>query len=87
MSELKFDRRFIHNVGTSHNTAALVRALIRLGQSLQVHVVAEGVEDEHTAVFLLQHGCENAQGFFYSQPIDPEGFANTYFQPVRQSRP
>ena len=44
-------------------------AVIQLGKSLNLSVVAEGVENEEQAAFLLRHGCRQAQGYLYSRPV------------------
>ncbi len=69
---LKIDRSFIKDISTDANDEAIAIAIIQLGRSMNLSVIAEGVETEQQAAFLLRHGCNQAQGFFYSRPVMPE---------------
>ena len=65
---LKIDRSFIKNYPESTDDIEIVRAIIALAKSLSLPVVAEGVENQAQRDFLLQQGCELAQGYLYSAP-------------------
>jgi EAL domain-containing protein (putative c-di-GMP-specific phosphodiesterase class I) len=69
---LKIDRSFIKDISTDVNDEAIAIAIIQLGRSMNLSVIAEGVETEQQAAFLLRHGCNQAQGFYYSRPVMPE---------------
>ncbi|QYF93617.1 EAL domain-containing protein [Massilia sp. PAMC28688] len=69
---LKIDRSFIKDISTDVNDEAIAIAIIQLGKSMNLSVIAEGVETEEQAAFLLRHGCNLAQGYFYSRPILPD---------------
>ena len=66
---LKIDRSFIKDISTDVNDEAITIAIIQLGKSMNLSVIAEGVESEEQAAFLLRHGCNLAQGYFYSKPV------------------
>jgi diguanylate cyclase (GGDEF)-like protein/PAS domain S-box-containing protein len=65
---LKVDRSFIRDIPDDSDDMAISKAIIALGKSLGLKVLAEGVENEIQKTFLIQEGCNFAQGYFYSQP-------------------
>jgi diguanylate cyclase (GGDEF)-like protein/PAS domain S-box-containing protein len=69
--ELKIDRGFMREVETDPSARAIVTTVIRVGQSLQLTVVAEGVETEGQLQVLADLGCDVIQGFFYSPALSP----------------
>jgi diguanylate cyclase (GGDEF)-like protein len=75
ISELKIDRSFIKDIPFNEDDMAITSAILALAKSLSLEVVAEGVEHEEQVAFLLQKGCEIAQGFLYSKPIPAVEFA------------
>jgi len=78
IDKLKIDRAFIRDIDKNEQDMALIEAVVALGHSLKLKVVAEGVEREKQ-LRLLQHcGCDLIQGFYYSPAIDPEEFDTHY---------
>ena len=75
---LKIDRSFVRNVENDADDATIAKAIISLGKSLNLRVIAEGVETERQLDFLREHGCEEAQGFFFSRPVSADDFAGWY---------
>jgi EAL domain-containing protein (putative c-di-GMP-specific phosphodiesterase class I)/DNA-binding NarL/FixJ family response regulator len=74
--ELKIDRGFVHGAATDSKLRAIYGASLELGKQLQMEVVAEGVEDRVDWDFLLQTGCEVAQGYFIARPMPGEDLTN-----------
>jgi EAL domain-containing protein (putative c-di-GMP-specific phosphodiesterase class I) len=65
---LKIDRSFVMNADRDESDGEIVKMIIALAQTLKIDVVAEGVETESQAAFLLRCGCTTAQGYLYSKP-------------------
>ncbi|RZU35694.1 sensor domain-containing protein [Edaphobacter modestus] len=72
ISTLKIDRSFIHQLCESSRSYSLVKSIIAMGHSLQMEVIAEGVEHEDQMQVLQDLDCDCIQGFFLSQPSSPE---------------
>ena len=78
---IKIDRGFIHGSGETPRGKGIIRNVIALCLDLKVDVVTEGIETKEQAEFIMQCGCQIAQGFYYSRPLslqDFEGFAEKY---------
>ncbi|MFZ2650177.1 MAG: EAL domain-containing protein [Burkholderiaceae bacterium] len=71
---LKIDRGFVKDLPHDKNDAALTSAIIAMGRSLNLELVAEGVEKTEQADFLTQLGCHLVQGFLFSRPVPAEQF-------------
>jgi EAL domain-containing protein (putative c-di-GMP-specific phosphodiesterase class I)/CheY-like chemotaxis protein len=69
-SELKIDQMFVKSLASSEEYRKIVTAMVGLGHSLDLNVVAEGVEDAYALDFLRELGCNEAQGYFIGRPID-----------------
>ena len=69
-SELKIDKLFVATSQHSDESRKIIQAILGLGHSLGLHVVAEGVEDEWTFDFLQKSGCDSVQGCLIARPMD-----------------
>ena len=69
IDKLKIDRSFVKDIGIDTNGEAIVKAILALAHSLNLEVVAEGVEEQHHVDFLREYGCEQLQGYFFSKPL------------------
>lgn len=74
ISTLKIDKSFMRDITTRSDQAGIVRAMISMGHSLQLGLVAEGVETPEQARFLHEHGCELAQGWLFGRPMPRKDF-------------
>ena len=72
---LKIDQSFVGQITTVPDETIIVKAVIGLGRSLKLRVVAEGVETQEQMAFLQAHQCDEAQGYYFSRPVLPEQFA------------
>jgi EAL domain-containing protein (putative c-di-GMP-specific phosphodiesterase class I) len=72
---LKVDRSFIRDIPQDSEDRAITEAIIAMGKSLQLTVVAEGVETLEQQTFLHDHDCDEMQGFYFSRPIPADQFA------------
>lgn len=68
-SEIKVDRSFCMTATTSCESRSIIQSIIKLGSSLGLRTVAEGVEDAETLQFLTEHGCDLAQGYHIAKPM------------------
>ena len=74
VGSLKIDQSFVRELGQDDNAAAIVKAVISLGHSLEMQVVAEGVETPEQLAFLMENRCDAMQGFLYSRPLSEKAF-------------
>ena len=64
----------MRELGQDANAAAIVKAIISLGHSLDMQVIAEGVETAEQLAFLMENRCDAMQGFLFSRPLGAEAF-------------
>jgi diguanylate cyclase (GGDEF)-like protein/PAS domain S-box-containing protein len=72
---LKIDQSFVRQITTAPDETSIVTAVISMGRSLKLRVVAEGVETRGELAFLGAHQCDEAQGYFFSRPVPALQFA------------
>jgi EAL domain-containing protein (putative c-di-GMP-specific phosphodiesterase class I) len=75
VNKLKIDRSFIRAVAMNADDAAITAAVISMGRSLNLKVIAEGVEDEKQVSFLRAHQCDEMQGYYFSKPLPAKEIA------------
>ena len=80
VDNVKIDRAFLNETVTTDNGKAVIKSAVSIVRELNMDVIAEGVENEEQAKFLLGIGCNKAQGFFYSRPVDSEEFERKIFK-------
>ncbi|MBF0126018.1 MAG: EAL domain-containing protein [Magnetococcales bacterium] len=71
---LKIDQSFVRDLAVDNDDAVIVSAILALGKSLRLTVVAEGVETAAQLEFLRREGCDEFQGYFFSRPLSVEDF-------------
>ena len=76
ITKIKIDRSFIANIEKDPVETPIIRAIISMAHSLNMKVVAEGVETELQYRFLLENQCDEMQGFYFSQPIDANAYTH-----------
>jgi diguanylate cyclase (GGDEF)-like protein len=74
IDKLKIDKSFVDDLPTDTEDVAIVKAIIALARSLNINLIAEGVETQEQKSFLLESGCHYIQGYLYSKPLDAKAF-------------
>ncbi|MDA8100675.1 MAG: EAL domain-containing protein [Nitrospiraceae bacterium] len=72
VNALKIDRSFIEKISGNNDNLEIIRAIMALAQSLNLEVIAEGVEKDHQLSVITDMDCKYCQGFFFSKPLSPE---------------
>ena len=78
IDKLKIDRSFISGLTKHDSDDAIVKAIIALSQGLKLNIIAEGVETAEQRDFIVDNGCKDIQGYFYSKPLEPMAFEQSF---------
>lgn len=85
VSVLKIDQSFVREIPENKDDTAIVKAIIALAKSLDIGLIAEGVENEAQKLFLLLQGCSTMQGYFYGKPMPGKLFEERFLMKKDQS--
>lgn len=78
VDKLKVDQSFVRDLAEDEDSAAIVKAIIQMGHTLQLTVIAEGVENDAQLAFLRNYGCDEVQGYLFSRPVPENEFARLF---------
>ncbi|KTD45467.1 regulatory protein (GGDEF and EAL domains) [Legionella quinlivanii] len=81
LNRLKIDRSFINNIQLNRNDEVIIHAIIAMARSLDLEVLAEGVETQKQLEFLKKHHCNQIQGFYFSKPLPADEMTNLLEHP------
>lgn len=84
MSNIKVARELVDGIVGNPKESALVKAIIMMANSLNVGVVAEGVEDKSQLDLLAELGCEKIQGYYFGKPIDGKNFEENFIKKIKK---
>jgi diguanylate cyclase (GGDEF)-like protein len=84
LDKIKIDKSFVQDLLDDDDDATIVRAIIQLGKSLGMQVIAEGVETLEQEAYIISEGCHEGQGYFYSKPL-PARELGAYLKQAQRS--
>ena len=74
LTKIKIDRSFVTDILENQDASVVANAIISLGHSLNLKLVAEGIEEPDQAAFLAEKGCQEGQGYLFGRPMPSEDF-------------
>ena len=83
IDKLKIDKSFVNDLPYDEEDVGIAKAVIALSKSLNLKVIAEGVETQKQKEFLVQNGCENIQGYFYAKPMSANEMKEFLFKELQ----
>lgn len=84
INKLKIDRAFIMNIENNKDDISMVKAIVAMAKSLNLTVLAEGIENQNQLNLIKELSCERYQGYFFNKPLDANNFTSLYFQQQKQ---
>jgi diguanylate cyclase (GGDEF)-like protein/PAS domain S-box-containing protein len=84
LDALKIDQSFVREIGGTSEHTTIVSAIIQMGRSLNLRVVAEGIEKPEELAFLQANECAEGQGYYFSRPVNPMEFAKLLETGIKQ---
>ncbi|MBI5468974.1 MAG: EAL domain-containing protein [Deltaproteobacteria bacterium] len=78
LDALKIDRSFVKDITTDQDDAAITKTIIAMAHTLNLKVIAEGVETQEQLDFLYENGCDEIQGYLFSEPLPPEDISRVF---------
>ena len=84
LDKIKIDKSFVQDLLDDDDDATIVRAIIQLGKSLGMQVIAEGVETAEQEAYIISEGCHEGQGYYYSKPL-PARELSAYLKQAQRS--
>jgi len=85
VSKLKIDRSFIKDIPNNKDDEVITKIIINLAKSLNLKVVAEGVETKIQKDFVFENGCDYIQGYYYSPPLPADEFEKKFLKDKNDS--
>ena len=83
LDKIKIDKSFVQDLIDDDDDATIVRAIIQLGKSLGMQVIAEGVETLEQEAYVIKEGCHEGQGYLYSKPLSARALSAYLIQEER----